>query len=198
MFALAVVLLPPALLLGVEALVGLVHRRAAGLLHLIFIGVLSGLVAMQVVNRIGDLPQGLFAAVVGGIAVAAAFAYVRVGAIRSVLTVLGPAPLLFLGLFLFGSPVAKLTLAEDAQARPADIEGSAPVVMVIFDEFPSALASRPIRRDRPGSVSELRCAGRRRDVVSECDHGAGKYEPGRSLDPDRPLPARREQDSHRL
>jgi sulfatase-like protein len=150
-FALGVVLVPPLLFLAVEALVGLVDTRAARALHLVFVGLLSGLVAMQVVNRIGDPPQALFVALVVGIAVGAAFAYVRLRAIRSVLTVLGPAPLLFLGLFLFGSPVAKLTLAQDAQARPADIEGRAPVVMVVFDEFPSLSLL-----DRSGRIDPVR------------------------------------------
>lgn len=150
-FALGVVLVPPVVLLAVEALVGLVHRGAAAGLHLIFVGLLSGLVAMQVVNRIGDPPQSLFAALVVGIAASAAFAYARLGPIRSVLTVLGPAPLLFLGLFLFGSPVAKLTLAEEAQARPADIEGRAPVVMVVFDEFPTVSLL-----DRSGRIDPVR------------------------------------------
>jgi hypothetical protein len=150
-FALGLVLVPPLLLLAVEALVGLVHRGAAIGLHLILVGLLSGLIAMQVVNRFGDPPQGLFAAIVVVVAAGAAFAYARLGAIRSVLTVLGPAPLLFLGLFLFGSPVAKLTLADDAQARPTDIQGSAPVVMVVFDEFPSLSLL-----DRSGSIDPVR------------------------------------------
>ena len=150
-FAVGTVLVPPAFLLGVEALVALVHRGAAGALHLIFVGALSALIAMQVVNRIGDPPQSLFVGLVGAIAAAAAFAYSRVGAVRSVLSVLGPAPLLFLGLFLFGSPVSKLTLAEDSQARPADIEGKAPVVMVVFDEFPSLSLL-----DRSGRIDPVR------------------------------------------
>jgi len=150
-FALGVVLVPPLLLLAVEALVGLVHRGAAAGLHLIFVGLLAGLVAMQAVNRIGDPPRSVFAVVVVGVAAGIAFAYARLDAIRSVLTVLGPAPLLFLGLFLFGSPVAKLTLAEDAQARPADVQGRAPVVMVVFDEFPSLSLL-----DRSGRIDPVR------------------------------------------
>jgi len=150
-FALGIVLVPPALVLAAEALVSLAHTGAARKLHLIVVGLLSGLVAMQVVNRIGDPPQSLFTALVVGIAVGAAFAYGRLGAVRSVLTVLAPAPLLFLGLFLFGSPVAKLTLAEDAQAKPADIERRAPVVMVVFDEFPSLSLL-----DRSGRIDPVR------------------------------------------
>ncbi|HYM63101.1 MAG TPA: sulfatase-like hydrolase/transferase [Gaiellaceae bacterium] len=150
-FALAVVLVPPLLVVAVEALVGLVHTGAAGALHLIVVGLLSGLVAMQVVNRIADLPQSFFGALIVAVAVGAALAYARFGAIRWVLTVLAPAPLLFLGLFLFGSPVAKLVLAPDAQARPVDIEARAPVVMVVFDEFPSLSLL-----DRSGRIDPVR------------------------------------------
>ncbi|HLM32875.1 MAG TPA: sulfatase-like hydrolase/transferase [Gaiellaceae bacterium] len=150
-FALGVVLVPPLLLLAMEALVGLVHAGAADGLHLIFVGFLSALVVMQVVNRLGDPPEGFFAALVVGAAAGVAFAYARVSAVRSVLTVLAPAPLLFLGLFLFGSPVSKLTLADEAQARPADIQGRAPVVMVVFDEFPSLSLL-----DRSGRIDPVR------------------------------------------
>jgi len=150
-FALAVVLVPPLLVVAVEALVGLVHTGAAGALHLIAVGLLSGLVAMQVVNRIVDLPQTFFGALIVAVSVGAALAYAWFGAIRWVLTVLAPAPLLFLGLFLFGSPVAKLVLAQDAQARTVDIEARAPVVMVVFDEFPSLSLL-----DRSGRIDPVR------------------------------------------
>ncbi len=71
---------------------------------------------------------------------AAAFAYRRVAAVPAVLTVLGPLPLVFLLLFLFGSDVSKLVLPEDdAQAAGANVRSNVPVVVLVFDEFDANL-----------------------------------------------------------
>ena len=67
---------------------------------------------------------------------AAAFAYVRGPLLGSILTVLSPAPLVFLALFLVGSDVSKLVLPQDdAEASSAGVSRAAPVVMLVLDEF---------------------------------------------------------------
>jgi hypothetical protein len=71
---------------------------------------------------------------------ASAFAYRRVAAVPAVLTVLGPLPLVFLALFLFGSDISKLVLPEDdAQAAGVNVRSNVPVVMLVFDEFDANL-----------------------------------------------------------
>jgi hypothetical protein len=67
-----------------------------------------------------------------------------------VLTVLGPLPLVFLALFLLGSPVSKLVLPQDSpEAASAEVRSDTPVVLVVFDEFdPNMLMDARQRIDR--------------------------------------------------
>src|SRR3954451_19975154 len=103
-FALVVVLLPPTVLVAVEALVALVSRAAAVVVHLVFIGALAAIVALQVArdHSGSTLVVGAVSAAAG-----AAFAalYRRTRGVPMFLTVLGPAPILFLALFLFRPPL---------------------------------------------------------------------------------------------
>jgi Sulfatase len=136
-FALGVVLVPPAVLLAVEVLAALVSRVFAWAIHLVFVAGLAGLVVLQVLKRETSLASTatlLALAVAAG--AAAALLYARFAPVRSFLTVLSPAPLVFLVLFLFVSPVSDLTFARGAEVRLANVEAGAPVVMVVFDELP--------------------------------------------------------------
>jgi len=137
-FGLGLVLLPPAVLLLVETLAALVHPRAGDAVHLVFVALLVGLIALQALKRVASLPADavvVAALVVGGLA---ALVYAGRPALRSVLTILGPAPVLFLALFLVNSPLDKLSLETDAQAGPPPaIASTTPVVLVVFDELPA-------------------------------------------------------------
>jgi hypothetical protein len=67
------------------------------------------------------------------------------------LTVLSAAPFAFLLYFLLGSPVADLTLADDPDVALASVDARAPVVLIVFDEFPvSSLL------DRNGEIDAVR------------------------------------------
>jgi hypothetical protein len=143
LFAIALTVLPPAVLLGVELLVGLVSSTAARLLHLVFV---AGLVAVIVLHALtkADAVSGvgaLAAAALAGVAVAAL--YRRIQAVQTFLTVLAAAPVVFLVLFLFDSPVSKLVFPESAQATTVAVGSRTPVVLIVFDEFPTvALMNR--------------------------------------------------------
>jgi Sulfatase len=137
LFALGVVLLPPAALLLVEAFAGLVSRRLGQAVHLLLVGGLVAVVAIQVLKRTTSFTSTeallALAVLVGALA---AILYALLAPVRSFLSVLAPAPLVFLVLFLLVSPVSDLTLARGADVRLANVEARAPVVMVVFDEFP--------------------------------------------------------------
>jgi hypothetical protein len=135
-FALLVTLVPAAVMLGVELVVGLVDRRARTAVHLAAVAFLTALFALQVVKRAADGPSVAMLALAGALGVLAALAYRPFAATRTFLTILVPAPLVFLALFLFVSPVAKITLAGRDEAHAATVAAGAPVVMVVFDEFP--------------------------------------------------------------
>jgi hypothetical protein len=128
-FALVLLFVPPALLLALEWVAGparwWVHAvLVAGLLALFVLGAIHGAGGPGRLLLVG-------AAVAGA---AGAWLYVRLGAARTALTVLAPAPLLFLALFLFNSDVSRLSVATDAQA--AAERPRAPVVLIVFDELP--------------------------------------------------------------
>lgn len=135
-FALLVTLVPAALILGVELVVGLVDPRARMAVHLAAVVFLTALFALQVVKRAAEGPSVAMFAVAGVLGVLAALVYRRFAPVRTFLTILVPAPLVFLALFLFASPVAKITLAPEAEAHAATVRAGAPVVMIVFDEFP--------------------------------------------------------------
>ena len=71
------------------------------------------------------------------IGIAVAVLYARTEPLRSFLNVLTPAPLVFLLLFLVGSPVSKLAFPDEAGARTVGGVTQAPIVVVLLDELPS-------------------------------------------------------------
>jgi len=134
--ALVLSLVPPLVLLGLEALVALASRRAAAALHLLFVGVLAGMFALLVLGWIGaPSAVALLAPVIG---LAAALAYRAFGPVRSVATLLALAPPVFLGLFFFHSPTGELVLPQ-SDVRAADVKVGKPasVVFLVLDEFPT-------------------------------------------------------------
>ena len=125
-FGLVLLLGPPLLLLALEALVPALHP--------VFVGGLLTLFVLQAIRGL-DAPGWLLVAIAAAFGAAGALLYVRKAPARTALTVLGPAPLLFLALFLFNSDVTRLSFSE-ASAQAANEAPRAPVVLVAFDELP--------------------------------------------------------------
>jgi hypothetical protein len=148
-FALVVLLALPLVLTAIEAAVSFASRTAAQTLHLVFVACLTAVVALYLVTKADSL-YGLPALLVAGLlGVIATLVYARVRALRTFLTVLVPAPFVFLALFLLSSPVSDLVFVEEAEAKVAAIDSTTPVVVLLFDEFPTAsLMDRDNRIDR--------------------------------------------------
>jgi Sulfatase len=132
LFALALVLVPPAVLLAIEAVT---PRRARPFVHYVFVAALVGLLVLQAIRSLGA-PGWLLVLLSAGAGAAAAAVYARFGAVRMVVTALAPVPVLFLALFLFNSDASKLTLSGTPAAQAANERPRAPVVLVVFDELP--------------------------------------------------------------
>lgn len=134
-FALVVLLVPPLVLFAIAALATLVDRRAGWAVHLVWVGVFVALFALEIVRRFG-WGSGLTFAVAILLGALGAAAYAQERTVRWVLTLLGVAPLVFLGLFLFNSNAS--TLITSGAARVWDAKGTfrPPIVMVTFDAFP--------------------------------------------------------------
>jgi sulfatase-like protein len=135
-FALLLALVPAAALVGLEAAVALVSARAARAVHLVLVAALVAVFVLEALRR-ASLPAALLLAVAGTVGAAVAAAYARVGALRSLLTVLAVAPLAFLALFALGSPVRRLILPEEASAGLSAVRARTPVVVLQLDELPT-------------------------------------------------------------
>jgi hypothetical protein len=134
-FAVGIVLIPPATILGLEALVGLIDRRVARALHLTAVATLAGLLVLQAATEVADRSSVVLvpAAALGGMV--AALLYARYAPVRSLLTVLSVAPIFFLAVFLFSSPVRMLVLEREPEPHVHGAYSQTPVVVVVFDEI---------------------------------------------------------------
>jgi hypothetical protein len=135
--AVLMVLVPPAVLIAIEVLVGLVSEPVRQGVHVAFIGLLAAVVFVQALKKSIDASDTVLIVLALGLGAAAAILYARAEPVRSFLSVLTPAPLVFLVLFLFISPVHKLTLEGEASAKSISGGSRAPVVILGLDELPT-------------------------------------------------------------
>jgi hypothetical protein len=135
LLAFGLVLVPPLLLTLLEIAVDRASKRARRGLHL---GLIALLMAAFVLQLVKDVSVGSALLVTFAIAIgcAAAAIYARTPVGPAILTVLSPAPLVFLFVFLVVSPVSKLVLpGDEARAASVTVPSKAPVVVILFDEF---------------------------------------------------------------
>ena len=135
LFALFLVFVPPAALLAVELVVRLVNRRVGDVLHLIFVAGFVGVIVLHgLANRSALSGPGALV-VAAAVGLLGALLYQRVAPVGSFLTVLAPAPLVFLALFLFDSSASKLVFVKTPYVAEQHVRSRTPVVLVVFDEF---------------------------------------------------------------
>jgi hypothetical protein len=136
-FSVLLVVLPPALLLGIELLLGLIRPEVRFVAHVFFLGVLAALIAAQALKKstgASDTVLIVLALVVGA---GAAALWARAEPVRSFLNILSPVPLVFLLLFLFSGQISELAFPSEAKALSVGGVSRAPVVVVLLDELPS-------------------------------------------------------------
>lgn len=148
LFALAVTLLPPLALLAVELLVRVFSPRASDVLHLVFVAGLVGVIALHVLTNDSSLSGAGALALAAAVGVGGAALYRQAPPVGSFLTVLAPAPLIFLALFLFNSDASKLVFPKTPHVKTERVRSTTPVVLVVFDEFaPVSLMNRDEKID---------------------------------------------------
>jgi hypothetical protein len=136
-FSVLLVVLPPALLLGTELLLGLIRPELRQGAHVFFLGALVALIAAQALKKsvgASDTVLIVLALVVGA---GAAVLWARAEPVRSFLNILSPVPLVFLLLFLFSGQISELAFPSEAKALSVGGVSRAPVVVVLLDELPS-------------------------------------------------------------
>ena len=137
-FGLAVILVPFVVALILEGLASLAGEAPRSGLHLLFVGGLVTLISLRALKKAFDPAAPTLALAALALGVAGALFYWRVRAGRSIVNVLTPAPLIFLAIFLFFSPVEKLVFPPTAHASLVVENAKNDVVFLILDEFPTS------------------------------------------------------------
>jgi hypothetical protein len=136
-FAVLLVVLPPALLLGIELLLGLIRPELRKGAHVLFLGVLIALIAVQALKKSTGASDTLLIVLSLAVGAAVAALWARAEPVRSFLNVLSPVPLVFLLLFLLSGQISELAFPSEAKARSIGGVARAPIVVVLLDELPS-------------------------------------------------------------
>lgn len=138
-YTLALAFVPPLIALAIEALAQLVNRDLRWGIHLVLMVVVLGCFVLQLIKDKLDWPAGLLIGLSLVIAALFVYAYTRWRFPRSFMDILTPAPVIVILIFFCFSGASKLILPRE-QPDPVNVEigNPAPVVMVIFDEFPLA------------------------------------------------------------
>jgi arylsulfatase A-like enzyme len=131
LYAVALLLIPVAALVAVEFVLQLVSRTVSIIVHDVFVAALS---AFLIGRLLGFLPGNAVVLVAFG----AGFFFARLlrmwRPLQQFVTICAAATVIFLALFLYGAPFAKLDQDNVALAG-ASAKSRPPVVLVIFDEF---------------------------------------------------------------
>jgi hypothetical protein len=135
-FALIVALVPALVLAAIEALVGLASTRARDVLHLVFIGFLGAVAALQFVRNI-DAPAAIALLIAVAIGAGIAALYRSKEGVRTAFGYLALAPIFFVFSFLFIGETSSLVLKGDAEAYTTNATSTPPIVLITFDAFPA-------------------------------------------------------------
>lgn len=139
-------MIAPLVLALLVLLVRKLNRVAGGAAHFVAIVLLTA-VAVQTVLRAsgaGDWPAASFFGVALAAGVALAGLYAMFSVVRTGVTYLGLAPLVFGAWFAVATPVSDVLFASRADLPEAVSVGQpAPVVMIVYDEFPLASMMHP-------------------------------------------------------
>lgn len=143
-FAILATVVPPLVAGLVEAGLNLISRSARWFLHLGLIGLLFAILVLQFLKQLADGPAVpmIIVAVIAGALLAWAYGYRRF--VRSLADILTVAPVVILIVFIFFSQSSELiTGSGDAELLDVQVGNPAPVVMVVFDEFPAGSLMTP-------------------------------------------------------
>lgn len=138
-FGLAVTFLLPAVLMAVEVVAFLVRRGVGRAVHSAFVALLGAGLGLTVVRQF-DLDATVVVLGLGvAVGVALAVGERRSHGLRLGLRFLAVAPVLFLAVFLVVSSTSRLIWESEAEvATNVEVGRDAPVVEIVFDEFPLA------------------------------------------------------------
>lgn len=136
-FVLIATLVPPLVATLIEAALNTISPKARWFFHLALVWLLFAVIVLQFLKQLMEGPAVVMIAAAIAAGAGLAWAYRGKGFLRSLTDILIPAPLIILVVFFFFSDASELT-ASTPEVKPieAKIERPAPVVMLVFDEFP--------------------------------------------------------------
>jgi hypothetical protein len=138
---LVICLIVPLILVMAEWLIGLLGKEKYKAFHLLLIVLLAGLVIIPLCKKAGALPGFIQMALSVLAGIIFVLAYVKVQYVRTFLTMLSPAILVFPCLFLFQSPILGIVFPGQSSgysaAAAVKVKDPPPIIMVVFDEFAS-------------------------------------------------------------
>jgi hypothetical protein len=127
-------------------------ERVSQTVYILLITVLGGALALAILRKLQLQSDVLVLGIAGLSAGVLAFTRQRLQVVQRFLSILSVAPLVALAIFLFFSPSSRLLWGAEASAAPIPgIGHPAPVVILVFDEFPVASL---LRED--GTINEQR------------------------------------------
>ncbi len=181
-FGVLLVLVPPAILLAIELLVGLASDAARSAVHLVFVGGLAAVVFVQALKKAFDAGDAVLIVLALALGAIAALLYARAEPVRSFLSVLSPAPLLFLDPVPVLLGVSKIVLPEDASAKSAEGVQRVPGRDDRLRRVPGHLAAGRRRDDRRQALPLLRAPRRQGHLLQERPLGLRLHQPGGARD----------------
>lgn len=141
----------PLVLIGLEALGRRLHAGAGGVVHDVLLTLLGALFLMPLLKRADVLGNGPLMALAVLLAGLVALGRRRTRLVGSFLTALGPAALVVPIVFLATPSVRSSVVRFERAPLPARVDYAPPIVIVVFDEFPTNSlldGNRRIDRDR--------------------------------------------------
>jgi hypothetical protein len=148
-FAVVLSFAPPLLAVGIEATLGILSAKSAGVVHVLFLWAFGFTAGLQVLELF-DPTRGAAIIVPLVAAYGGAIAYTRWRAIHTFLSLSFALPVIALLVFVSTAPLA-LANSEGADVR---VRSHTPVVLVVLDEFAVSSLMRP-----DGSIDSARFPG---------------------------------------
>src|SRR5205823_11856616 len=100
-----------------------------------FVPGLVAVIALHVLTSDSSLSGAGALVIAAAAGVLGALLYRQAAPVGSFLTILAPAPFIFLALFLFSSDASKLVFVSNPHVQAHRVKSTTPVVLVVFDEF---------------------------------------------------------------
>ena len=132
-FVLALALAFPITVCLLLLLLGKLSQRLESWMAALLVGLLSGVLALQVFARTIPAPGPLLVTEAVGLGLGVAWLYTNSSQVRLFLTVLSPSILIFPLMFIFSS---RLITGDSGKQPLPSVDSQTPVVMVVFDELP--------------------------------------------------------------